>query len=45
MEYNMSTIIGWIAATLFVGLVWLVAGYTVEYFRPYKKIRINRKKK
>jgi hypothetical protein len=45
MEYKMSTVIGWIAAALFVGLVWLVAGYTVEYFRPYKKIRMNRKKK
>jgi hypothetical protein len=45
MEYNMLTVIKWIAAALFGGLTWLVAGYTVEYFRPYKKIRTTRKKK
>jgi len=45
MEYNMFTVIKWIAAALFGGLTWLVAGYTVEYFRPYKKIRMTRKKK
>ena len=44
MEYKMITVIGWIAAALFVGLIWLIAGYTVEYFRPYKKVRIDKKK-
>ena len=41
----MSIIIKLIAALLFGGLTWLVAGYTAEYFRPYKKIKINTKKK
>jgi len=41
----MSTIIRWIAAVLLAGLTWLVAGYTDEYFRQYKKIRINTKKR
>jgi len=44
MEHNMSTVIKWTAAVLLAGLAWLVAGYTDEYFRPYKKIRINTKK-
>jgi hypothetical protein len=44
MEYNMFTIVKWIAAVLLAGLAWLVAGFTDEYFRPYKKIRINTKK-
>jgi len=39
MEYNMTTVLKWIAAVLLAGLTWLVAGYTDEYFRPYKKIR------
>ncbi|HLE90395.1 MAG TPA: hypothetical protein VI753_04530 [Anaerolineales bacterium] len=41
----MSTVIRWIAAVLLAGLTWLVAGYTAEYFRPYKKIRMNVRKK
>jgi len=45
MEYNMLTVIKWIAATLFGGLALLVAGYTVEYFRPYKRVKTNRLKK
>jgi len=45
MEYNMSTVIKWTAAVLLAGLAWLVAGYTDEYFRPYKKIRMNTQKK
>lgn len=27
-------------ATLLTGLVWLVARYTVEYYRPYRKIPV-----
>jgi hypothetical protein len=33
----MFTLIKWIAATLFAGLVWLVGKYATEYFRPYNK--------
>jgi hypothetical protein len=35
----MFTILKWIAAVLVAGLMWLVAGYTDEYFRPYKKVK------
>jgi hypothetical protein len=45
MEYNMSTVIKWTAAALLAGLAWLVAGYTDEYFRPYKKIKMNTQRK
>ena len=31
----------WITAFLLAGFAWLVTGYTVEYFRPYKKVRIH----
>jgi hypothetical protein len=41
----MNILIKWTAAILLAGLTWLVAGYTDEYFRPYKKIRINTKKR
>jgi len=41
MEDIMSTLIRWMAAALFAGLAWLVAVYTTEYFRPYKRIRVN----
>lgn len=37
----MTTFIKWIFTALFAALAWLVTGYTVEYFRPYKKIRVN----
>jgi hypothetical protein len=45
MEYNMVTIVKWITAILLAGFAWLVAGYADEYFRPYKKIRINTNKR
>ena len=35
----------WILTVLFAGFMWLVAGYTDEYFRPYKKIGIKPRKK
>jgi len=41
----MVTLLKWIAAGLLAGLMWLVAGYTDEYFRPYKKFRTNVKHK
>jgi len=44
MEYKMSILIRWLAAALLAGLAWLVAGYTTEYFRPYKKIGVNTRK-
>lgn len=34
----MGVFMKWILGTLLAGLVWLVTRYTVEYFRPYKKI-------
>jgi len=38
MEFNMFTLIKWLAATLAAGLLWLVGKYTAEYFNPsYKK--------
>ena len=41
----MFVIVKWIAVALFTGFAWLVTGYTIEYFRPYKKIDIRLKKK
>ena len=38
---KMVTLLKWIAAGLLAGLMWLVAGYTDEYFRPYKKVRTS----
>ena len=36
---KMGTLLKWIIASLLAGFMWLVAGYTDEYFRPYKKVR------
>jgi hypothetical protein len=41
----MFIIVKWIAAALIAGFAWLVTGYTVEYFRPYKKISMRARKK
>jgi hypothetical protein len=41
----MVTLLKWIAAGLIAGLMWLVAGYTDEYLRPYKKVRSTVKNK
>ena len=41
----MFVIVKWIFAALLAGFAWLVTGYTVEYFRPYRKIGIRLKKK
>jgi hypothetical protein len=35
----------WIITVLLAGFMWLVAGYTDEYFRPYKKARSTVKHK
>lgn len=36
----MSAILKLTFATLLTGLLWLVARYTIEYYRPYKKIPV-----
>jgi hypothetical protein len=41
----MITLLKWIVAGLLAGLMWLVAGYTDEYFRPYKRARTPVKNK
>lgn len=38
-------IVKWIIAALLTGFAWLVTGYTIEYFRPYKKVDIQLSKK
>jgi hypothetical protein len=40
----MFVIVKWIIAALLAGFAWLVTGYTIEYFRPYKKIDIRFRK-
>jgi hypothetical protein len=45
MESNMITVLKWIIGALVAGFLWLVAGYTDEYLRPYKKIRTSTPKK
>lgn len=41
----MFVIIKWIVVAIITGFAWLVVGYTIEYFRPYKKINIRLRKK
>jgi hypothetical protein len=36
----MAILLKWISAVLLAGFVWLVAVYTEEYLRPYKKVRV-----
>jgi hypothetical protein len=45
MEFNMVTVLKWVIGALMAGFLWLVAGYTDEYLRPYKKIRTGLPKK
>jgi hypothetical protein len=40
-EDEMFIIIKWISAALFAGFAWLVTGYSLEYFRPYKRAGIR----
>lgn len=35
----MITLLKWLVGGLLAGVMWLVAVYTDEYFRPYKKVR------
>lgn len=44
-EYAMFVVIKWIIAALLTGFAWLVTGYTIEYFRPYKKIGMRLRKR
>jgi hypothetical protein len=44
-ENAMFVIAKWIIAALLAGFAWLVTGYTIEYFRPYKKINMRAGKK
>ena len=41
----MFVVVKWIIAALLAGFAWLVTGYTIEYFRPYKKIDIHLRKR
>lgn len=45
MESNMITVLKWIIGALVAGFLWVVADYTEEYLRPYKKIRTITPKK
>jgi hypothetical protein len=40
-ERIMLTIIKWLFLAIFAALAWLLTGYTVEYFQPYKPARKN----
>ena len=40
-EDMMFALIKWIFVGLFAGLAWLVAGYALEYFRPYKRVEVR----
>jgi hypothetical protein len=44
MEYIMITAIKWIFGALFAGLAWLITGYAVEYFKPYKQVKMRIRK-
>lgn len=39
----MVTILKWITVLLLASLSWLVGVITLEYFRPYQKVRIRLK--
>ena len=36
-EYKMILVLKLVLVALGTALAWLITGYTVEYFRPYKK--------
>ena len=38
----MLTFFKWFFMLLLAGIAWLVGLYTMEYFRPYKKIAISK---
>ena len=38
MEHNMITVLKFLVGALLGSLAWLVTGYTIEYFRPFKQV-------
>ena len=42
MENRMMTILKFLVGAVLGSLAWLVTGYTVEYFRPYKPARARK---
>ena len=44
MEYHMITVLKFLVGAVLGSLAWLVTGYTIEYFRPYKPAKIRVKK-
>ena len=41
----MFVIVKWIVIAILAGFAWLVTGYTIEYFRPYKGVNVKSGKK
>jgi hypothetical protein len=35
----MLTVFKWLFMSVFAAFAWLITGYTVEYFRPYKPVK------
>ena len=33
----MVTVFKWIFTAIFAAIAWLITGYAVEYFKPYRK--------
>jgi hypothetical protein len=44
MEYLMITVLKFLVGAILGSLAWLVTGYTVEYFRPYKPVKAKVRK-
>ena len=44
MEYQMMIVLKFLVGALLGSLAWLVTGYTVEYFRPYKPAKTRVRK-
>ena len=44
MEYKMITVLKFLVGALLGSLAWLVTGYAVEYFRPYKPAKVKVRK-
>jgi hypothetical protein len=44
MEYKMITVLKFLVGAVLGSLAWLVTGYTIEYFRPYKPVKMRVRK-
>lgn len=44
-EDAMFVVIKWISAGVLAAFTWLVTGYTLEYFRPYKRVAVRLRSK